>query len=68
MGVCDGTDAVECGSGAMVSFAARPEVAELGVDCFVEWPLPFQVAKVQGQYEAALGIPVNWSALTPAWR
>ncbi|WP_343565364.1 taurine ABC transporter substrate-binding protein [Kiloniella sp. b19] len=33
---------------------------ELTVAYFLEWPMPFQYAKVQGLYEEALGIPINW--------
>jgi taurine transport system substrate-binding protein len=50
------------GAAALVAGAARAEVAELNVAYFLEWPMPFQYAKVQGQYEEALGIPVNWVA------
>ena len=27
---------------------------------FLEWPMPFQHAKVQGDYDEALGLKVNW--------
>ncbi len=33
---------------------------ELTVAYFLEWPMPFQFAKVQGEYDEALGMPVNW--------
>ena len=33
---------------------------ELTVAYFLEWPMPFQFAKVTGMYEEALGIPINW--------
>ena len=33
---------------------------ELTVGYFLEWPMPFQYAKVQGAYDAALGMKVNW--------
>lgn len=39
---------------------ASAEVEELNVAYFLEWPMPFQFAKVNGLYEEALGIPVNW--------
>ncbi|MGR3485545.1 MAG: taurine ABC transporter substrate-binding protein [Paracoccaceae bacterium] len=32
----------------------------LTVGYFLEWPMPFQFAKVQGTYEEALGMPVEW--------
>ena len=34
---------------AMVSTVAMAEIVELGVACFVEWPLPFQFAKKRGR-------------------
>jgi taurine transport system substrate-binding protein len=30
------------------------------VGYFLEWPMPFQFAKVNGSYEEALGMEVNW--------
>jgi taurine transport system substrate-binding protein len=30
------------------------------VGYFLEWPMPFQYAKVNGTYDEALGMPVNW--------
>lgn len=30
------------------------------VGYFLEWPMPFQYAKVEGMYEEALGMPINW--------
>lgn len=33
---------------------------ELTVAYFLEWPMPFEYAKVNGDYEAALGMPINW--------
>ena len=33
---------------------------ELNVAYFLEWPMPFQAAKVSGAYDAALGMKVNW--------
>ncbi|MEO0359330.1 MAG: ABC transporter substrate-binding protein, partial [Pseudomonadota bacterium] len=35
---------------------------ELNVAYFLEWPMPFQAAKVSGAYDAALGMTVNWVA------
>ncbi len=35
---------------------------ELTVAYFLEWPMPFQYAKVTGMYDEALGIPINWVA------
>ena len=35
---------------------------ELNVAYFLEWATPNMIAKVDGAYEDALGIPVNWTA------
>ena len=32
----------------------------LNVAYFLEWPMPFQAAKVAGEYDKALGMKVNW--------
>jgi len=34
---------------------------EITVGYFLEWPMPFQFAKVQGSYDEALGAKVNYS-------
>ncbi len=33
---------------------------EITVAYFLEWPMPFQFAKVEGMYEEALGAKINW--------
>ncbi len=33
---------------------------EITVAYFLEWPMPFQYAKVQGTYDEAMGVKVNW--------
>ncbi len=33
---------------------------EITVAYFLEWPMPFQYAKVEGMYEEALGTKINW--------
>ena len=33
---------------------------EITVAYFLEWPMPFQYAKVNGTYDEALGVKVNW--------
>jgi len=33
---------------------------EITVGYFLEWPMPFQFAKVNGMYDEALGAKVNW--------
>ena len=35
---------------------------EITVGYFLEWPMPFQFAKVNGTYDEALGAKVNWVA------
>ena len=35
---------------------------ELNVAYFLEWATPNMIAKIDGAYEDALGIPVNWTA------
>ena len=50
-------------AGAMLSLSAMPASAEghgITVAYFLEWPMPFQYAKVEGMYEEALGAPINW--------
>ena len=39
---------------------ADGHLEELTVGYFLEWPMPFQFAKVQGTYEEELGLPINW--------
>ena len=49
------------GAGATAAMADG-HLGELTVAYFLEWPMPFQYAKVQGTYEAELGLPINWVA------
>lgn len=44
----------------MASVNAAKAADEITVAYFLEWPMPFQYAKVTGKYEEALGIPINW--------
>lgn len=44
-------------AGAQTASAADDE---LNVAYFLEWPMPFQAAKVAGAYDYALGKKVNW--------
>ena len=53
--------AAVAGSAALAGSQAQA-LDELTVAYFLEWPMPFQFAKVQGMYEEALGIPINWVA------
>ncbi|MBK0401234.1 ABC transporter substrate-binding protein [Limibaculum sp. M0105] len=52
------------GTVAALSLAlpALPAAAldEITVAYFLEWPMPFQYAKVQGEYDKAMGVKVNW--------
>ena len=51
-------------TGALALLAGGQAMAEahgeLTVGYFLEWPMPFQFAKVQGTYDEALGMKVNW--------
>ena len=40
--------------------AAFADGHEITVAYFLEWPMPFQHAKVMGEYEEALGVGINW--------
>ncbi|MFC4671449.1 ABC transporter substrate-binding protein [Seohaeicola nanhaiensis] len=44
---------------AMIAGAA-PAMADITVGYFLEWPMPFEYAKVMGTYDEALGTKVNW--------
>ncbi len=43
---------------------AQPALAldEITVAYFLEWPMPFEYAKVMGTYEEAMGVKINWRA------
>jgi taurine transport system substrate-binding protein len=43
-------------AGAPAAFA----LDEITVGYFLEWPMPFQFAKVNGTYDKELGLKVNW--------
>lgn len=45
-------------SGAQSAVAANH--GEVTVAYFLEWPMPFQFAKLKGEYEKAMGVKVNW--------
>lgn len=45
-------------SGATAAYADGH--GEITVGYFLEWPMPFQFAKVNGTYDEALGVKVNW--------
>ena len=48
-------------AGGFATGAARA-ADELNVAYFLEWATPNMIAKADGLYEEALGIPVNWTA------
>lgn len=39
---------------------AQDKPDEITVAYFLEWPMPFQYAKVKGTYEEKLGVKINW--------
>lgn len=39
---------------------AGGHLSEITVAYFLEWPMPFQFAKVNGTYDEAMGVTVNW--------
>lgn len=45
-------------TGATQAFAAGH--SEITVGYFLEWPMPFQYAKVNGTYDEEMGVKVNW--------
>jgi len=47
---------------AMLAGAQAASAQELTVAYFLEWPMPFQYAKVNGIYEEELGVTINWRA------
>ena len=42
--------------------SAGGHLSEITVAYFLEWPMPFQYAKVNGTYEEELGVSINWVA------
>ncbi|NNL17161.1 MAG: ABC transporter substrate-binding protein [Boseongicola sp.] len=44
----------------MASVTAAKAADEITVAYFLEWPMPFQHAKVTGAYEEAMGVKINW--------
>ena len=47
---------------ALLAGSAAATAQDITVAYFQEWPMPFQYAKVQGTYDEALGMTVNWRA------
>ncbi|MFQ6547107.1 ABC transporter substrate-binding protein [Aestuariibius sp. 2305UL40-4] len=56
MGAAAGLALVAGGQGAM----AAGHLDEITVAYFLEWPMPFQFAKVNEIYEQEMGIDINW--------
>ena len=52
--------ALAAGAAVAVAAQAASALEEMTVAYFLEWPMPFQHAKVQGAYGEALGLKVNW--------
>ena len=48
------------GTAIALSAPAAKALDEITVAYFLEWPMPFQYAKVNGTYDEALGVKVNW--------
>lgn len=53
--------ALMLGTAALAGPVAAQEDG-ITVAYFLEWPMPFQYAKVEGIYEERLGVPVEWVA------
>ncbi len=53
----------------IASFLATAPVAKADVNIayFLEWSLPFQVAKVEKRYEEAMGEKINWKIYNSGW-
>lgn len=52
------------GAATLVAGAANAggHISEITVAYFLEWPMPFQFAKVNGTYEEEMGVSINWVA------
>ncbi|MEL7214667.1 MAG: ABC transporter substrate-binding protein [Pseudomonadota bacterium] len=50
-----------CAAAALMATMGVAKAAdEITVAYFLEWPMPFQFAKVTGMYEEAMGVDINW--------
>lgn len=47
-------------AGVSSSAMAAAHLEEITVAYFLEWPMPFQFAKVNGTYDEEMGVKVNW--------
>ena len=52
--------ALLAGAAMAISAQAAKAADEITVAYFLEWPMPFQYAKVTGAYEEAMGVKINW--------
>jgi taurine transport system substrate-binding protein len=52
--------ALLAGAAMALSAQAAKALDEITVAYFLEWPMPFQHAKVMGTYDEAMGVKVNW--------
>jgi taurine transport system substrate-binding protein len=50
------------GAAAIAASAPARAMDEITVGYFLEWPMPFEFAKVNGIYDEALGVKVNWKS------
>ncbi len=48
------------GIAALAAAQSAAAQEEITVAYFLEWPMPFQYAKVNGTYEERLGVDINW--------
>jgi taurine transport system substrate-binding protein len=48
------------GVAMMTSAGAALAMDEITVGYFLEWPMPFEYAKVMGTYDEEMGVTVNW--------
>ena len=55
------TAALTALTGAQTALADA-HMSEITVAYFLEWPMPFQAAKVAGTYEEEMGVDINWVA------
>lgn len=45
---------------AALTAAHAASAQEITVGYFLEWPMPFEYAKVQGTYDEEMGVTINW--------
>lgn len=52
--------ALAASTALLVASVPAQATDEITVGYFLEWPMPFQFAKVKGAYDEAMGVKVNW--------